>query len=149
MFQYYKWTWEAKGSSAIEDQGYSNDIHQFIQNDQDITMPALEFPRKSFDQEASEEASREIFRWVTVNGEGVPDEKIYKNDWLQDDGDIDDDDDEELHVSGDNNSPNSVDEKKRDSEIKDWILGLPASESMLPSKPYSAFYHINPLELKV
>jgi hypothetical protein len=109
-------------------------------------MPALEFPRKSFDQEASEEASREIFRWVTVNGEGVPDEKIYRNDWLQDDGDIDDDDDdEELHVSGDNNSPDPADKKQRDSEIKAWISGLTASDSMLPSRPYFA----NPLELKV
>ena len=52
----------------------------------------------SSDQKASKNASRTILQWVTLNGEGIPSEGIYQDDWVKDflkDEDEDEDEDEE------------------------------------------------------
>lgn len=41
------------------------------------------FEKKEIDQMTSREASLDIFRWFSINGDGFPPEKIYEDDWLQ------------------------------------------------------------------
>jgi hypothetical protein len=61
-FQYQKWTWEADDESVTEDYRCAKDMPQPLPNNLEITMVALKIPRKSYDQEASKEASLDIFR---------------------------------------------------------------------------------------
>ena len=63
-------------------------------------ITTADFPKIQLNQEASQEASLDIFRWVTVNGEGVPPEEVYKDKWVQ----VEDDSDEESDVVNDDNS---------------------------------------------
>lgn len=85
------------------------------------------------DLEASEEASCDIFRCVTVNGEGVPRERIYKDDWLMDDYDEEDENDiEELRDSSDNKNSDPDIGNERKKKINPWISGLPAAGEHTP-----------------
>lgn len=48
-------------------------------------------------QNASQNASRTILQWVIINGEGVPPEEIYQDEWVRDFlQDIDDNDDDDM-----------------------------------------------------
>ncbi|RVX68983.1 hypothetical protein B0A52_08050 [Exophiala mesophila] len=46
-------------------------------------LEVVKFPETALDQAASKKASQDIFRWVTVNGEGFPLEAAYKDDWIK------------------------------------------------------------------
>jgi hypothetical protein len=120
--QYQKWSWEAEDGSVIEDQGFSEDTPPLLLNELGITAIALEIPGKPLDQEASEEASLDIFRWVMVNGEGIPAEEIYKHDWLQ--CDSEDEDDEELSASSDSNSSSQAPDHKQERGMEDWLSNV-------------------------
>lgn len=41
------------------------------------------FEKKELDRTASQEATLEIFRWFIVNGEDLPLEKAYRDDWVR------------------------------------------------------------------
>jgi len=41
------------------------------------------FEKKELDRTASQEASLDIFRWFFVNREGLPLEKVYRDDWVR------------------------------------------------------------------
>jgi hypothetical protein len=58
----------------------------------------------------------DIFRWVTVNGEGVPPEKIYQDDRVR----LKEDGDEELDATNDANSVSHVSTKQQNG-LKDWL----------------------------
>ncbi|OJZ89966.1 hypothetical protein ASPFODRAFT_58616 [Aspergillus luchuensis CBS 106.47] len=80
QIRYRHWNWEVENSAAIEEE-----------------EPHV-FPEKPLDQEASEQASIDIFRWFIINGEGFPPGKFYKDEWiacLADDEDIDEKNDED------------------------------------------------------
>jgi hypothetical protein len=68
--------------SIIEDQGFDKAAVQCFP---EADSPKIElitttkFPKIPLNQEASQEASLDIFRWAMVNGEGVPPEKVYKD----------------------------------------------------------------------
>jgi hypothetical protein len=130
-FEYQKWNWKAEDGSVIEDEGFSKDTTckgTTLSNGLEIKAITLEIPEQPFDQEASEEASLDVFRWVMVNGEGVPPEEIYRHDWLR----IDEDDDE-LSASGDGYSSSHAPDEKEEREIEDWlnVSGLPDSNKNL------------------
>ncbi|OOF95548.1 hypothetical protein ASPCADRAFT_13467, partial [Aspergillus carbonarius ITEM 5010] len=85
-FQYQHWIWEPENSPAIHDKGFST-ARIALPTILDLDPPEVEglklFPHRPVDQDASEEASLDIFRWFIVNGEGLPPGKIYKDEWLE------------------------------------------------------------------
>jgi hypothetical protein len=132
--EYQKWNWKAEDGSVIEDKGFSKDTTwrdttRSLANGLEIKEITLEIPKHPLDQEASEEASLDVFRWVMVNGEGVPPEEIYRHDWLR----INEDDDE-LSASSDGNSSSHAPDENEEREIEDWldVLDLPDSSKNLP-----------------
>ncbi|KAJ5691090.1 hypothetical protein N7488_011825 [Penicillium malachiteum] len=85
-YEYDHWTWELADGVIIQDYGLSRSfLSNFPENEP--TAPTVkdlkDFEKKGLDQMASREASLEVFRWFSINGEGVPPENIYKDDWLQ------------------------------------------------------------------
>ncbi|KGM92515.1 uncharacterized protein PADG_11339 [Paracoccidioides brasiliensis Pb18] len=97
------WNWTLEDGTVIEDQGYESTAGDSFPEESNIDtdmIADLVFHQKSLNQEASREASLDIFRWVTVNGEGTPPEKVYRDAWVQ----FGDDSDEEADVSNDDNS---------------------------------------------
>jgi hypothetical protein len=75
-----------------------------------------EFSKKAFDQEASQKASLDIFRWIMINGEGTPPEKVYKDEWVQ----FEDDSDEETNALSDHNSASHVSDERQNG-LKEWL----------------------------
>ncbi|KGQ01717.1 hypothetical protein PAAG_11565 [Paracoccidioides lutzii Pb01] len=101
-FGYQHWNWTLEDGTVIEDQGYESTAGDSFPEESNLNMDMiadLVFHQKSLDQEASREASLDIFRWVTVNGEGTPPEKVYRDAWVQ----FEDDSDEETDASNDDN----------------------------------------------
>ena len=75
-------------------------------------------PRQPLDQEASREACWEIFHWFVVNGEGIPPEDIYKDEWLaelNDDESVDEDDHANESVDSDTTR------RKKHSGLETWL----------------------------
>ncbi|PYH85180.1 hypothetical protein BO82DRAFT_429670 [Aspergillus uvarum CBS 121591] len=84
-FRYCCWSWELEGGEVVHDLGVSP-ITQIDPATPDIDPFCVGelglFPYKPLDQEASQEVSLEVFRWSVVNGEGVPAENLYRDEWL-------------------------------------------------------------------
>lgn len=118
-FNYCHWNWELKDGSAIEDQGFTKATPTPATGECRLRAHSLrQFPHKPLDQEASEEASLDIFRWFIINGEGVPSEKIYKDEWLK--AVEDDEDSDEEDQAGDNVSPSAT-QKERHDCVEQWL----------------------------
>jgi len=101
--EYQHWNWELMDGSIIEVQGFDKATVQCSPEAGSSKVELIttaDFPKIQLNQEASQEASLDIFRWVTVNGEGVPPEEVYKDKWVQ----VEDDSDEESDVVNDDNS---------------------------------------------
>ncbi|GAT23034.1 LOW QUALITY PROTEIN: similar to An01g11250 [Aspergillus luchuensis] len=95
--RYHHWNWEVENSAAIEDEGFSTTRAYMPTTRGHFMQEPHVFPGKPLDQEASEQASIDIFRWFIFNGEGFPPGKFYKDEWLAclaDDEDIDEENDE-------------------------------------------------------
>ena len=100
---YQYWNWELKDGSIVKEPGFMETkarVLPKVTNPNDELIPHIEFPQKTLIQEASEEASRDIFGWVTVNGEGVPPENVYNDPWLEDE----DESGEELNIASDSDN---------------------------------------------
>lgn len=89
--QYDHWNWNLKNGENVQDYGFSKsnpsicDRNVELSDIEPIKESSHSFEKKELDpdREASEEASLEIFRWSMVGGEGLPAEKIYRDDLLQ------------------------------------------------------------------
>lgn len=99
---YQHWNWTLKEGSIVKDQGFKMTVTEGVLSTcslKDELLTDMIFPTVplSTNQNASQNASRTILQWVTINGEGVPPEEIYQDEWvrdfLQDIDDNDDDDD--------------------------------------------------------
>jgi hypothetical protein len=104
--------------SIIEDQGFDKATIQCFQETGSSKIELIttaEFPKIQLNQEASQEASLDIFRWVMVNGEGVPPEEVYKDKWVQ----VEDDSDEESDAVNDDD--NSVIVVKQQNGLEEWL----------------------------
>lgn len=102
--EYARWNWKLEDGSVIEDKGFDNKARNIFPEESSMAINISDtlFPKKSFTQEASQEASLDIFRWVMINGEGTPPEKIYKDEWVQ----LEDESEEEAGTLDDENSVN-------------------------------------------
>jgi len=87
-YQYDHWSWELEDGVVIKDYGFSRDLSTPKPRNL-CAIPGLEVPKfceeEEFDvsQEASEEASWQIFHYFFVNGEGLPSEEIYHDEWVK------------------------------------------------------------------
>ena len=103
--------------SIIEDQGFDKASVQCFHEAGSSKIELITtagFPKIQLNQEASQEASLDIFRWVMVNGEGVPPEEVYKDKWVQ----VEDDSDEESDAVNDNNS---VISDVQQNGLEEWL----------------------------
>lgn len=87
-YQYDHWSWELEDCVVIKDYGFSRDLP--TSNSKSLcATPGIEVPmsfeEKEFDvaQEASETASWQTFHYFFVNGEGLPPEEIYHDEWIK------------------------------------------------------------------
>jgi hypothetical protein len=119
--EYRHWNWELKDGSIIEDQGFDKaGVQRFPEGSPKIELiTSAEFPKKPLDQEASQEASLDVFRWVMINGEGVPPEEVYKDKWIQ----VEDDSDEESDAANDDNSVCHVSDERQNG-LEEWLSGV-------------------------
>lgn len=79
-YHYDHLTWELVEGEIIHDYGFlRTSLEQISPMFEDIKI----FEKREIDETASREASLDIFRWLSINGEGLPSESIYENDWLQ------------------------------------------------------------------
>lgn len=73
-FDYHHWNWETTDLGVIEDQGFLTAPLPSISGSSTPRMGASRAPGQrqqslmQLDQEASREASLEIFRWFVING---------------------------------------------------------------------------------
>ena len=86
---YQKWNWKLEDGSVDEDYGYgAKDLHfvRHVYNFETSPPANTEFSNVplSTTQTASQNASRAIFQWAIINGEGIPQENIYTEPWLED-----------------------------------------------------------------
>lgn len=105
-YQYHHWNWEPEDGAGFQDYGFSttpiSTITEYPTDLVDVREPKT-FQKKELDQMASREASLDIFRWFFINGEGIPPETIYEDDWLKEIWD-EDESDEEADAAGDQES---------------------------------------------
>jgi hypothetical protein len=115
--EYQHWNWKLMDGSIIEDQGFDKATVQCFPeagNSQIKMITTAKFPTTQPNQEASQEASLDIFRWVMVNGEGVPPEEVYKDKWVH----FQDDSDEESEAVNDDNS---VISDEQQNGLEEWL----------------------------
>ncbi|EXJ82251.1 hypothetical protein A1O3_06064 [Capronia epimyces CBS 606.96] len=83
--EYLHWQWTLRNGSVVKDQGFNtHPIEGFLEHCTPGIQQRLpiEFPEKPLDQEASRKASKEVFEWAIVNGEDIPPEEVYSDDWI-------------------------------------------------------------------
>lgn len=120
QFHYDHWNWELEEDQVIQDEGFSTATVP-------VTLDACRFRvqerwqplHKPCDQEASREASLDIFRWFIPNGEGFPLGRIYKDDWLEGIAD-EDSESEEQETCNDSDILNPPPKEKYDS-LERWL----------------------------
>ncbi|KAJ5642251.1 hypothetical protein N7490_006251 [Penicillium lividum] len=84
---YTHWTWKLLDGSFLNDQGFSPGgpsypaEGSFVQSQRKDNSRYPNIPI-SPSQDASREASFEIFRWVLANHEGKPPEPVYEHEWI-------------------------------------------------------------------
>ncbi|PYI04795.1 hypothetical protein BO78DRAFT_449182 [Aspergillus sclerotiicarbonarius CBS 121057] len=121
-FNYQHWSWEPENSPDIHDKGFST---------APVTMPSTpdidslrvqgvrQFSHKPLDQNASEEASLDIFLWFIINGEGFPPGKFYKDEWLEriaEEMDTDEEDEED-----DGNRSSDTPQADKPNNLEEWL----------------------------
>ncbi|KAJ5594846.1 uncharacterized protein N7459_001054, partial [Penicillium hispanicum] len=121
-YQYDYWNWELEDGAVIKDYGFSRDLST-SQPKSLCALPSVEastsFKEMDFDvdQKASQNASWDIFHWLFVNGEGVPPEEIYHDDWIK--GAWDDESDSEVDEPDDRNLQGS--DNKFQHRVPPWL----------------------------
>lgn len=84
-YQYDHWNWNLEDGTIIRDHGFSRQSPSVMTEEPhypDTKSPG-HFEKKDLDRTASQEASLDIFRWFFVNGEGLPLEEVYRDDWVR------------------------------------------------------------------
>ncbi|RAL17788.1 uncharacterized protein BO97DRAFT_14807 [Aspergillus homomorphus CBS 101889] len=91
VYRYEHWTWELEGNVVLQDYAFLHGISTSKRSSRAYALPSLPAVPVSFeekkldvDQKASREASFTIFHWLFINGEGLPPEKIFQDDWIRD-----------------------------------------------------------------
>lgn len=85
-YEYDHWVWYLPDGSIIQDRGFSERITPAVSEshfDNIHLKTCREFGRTQLDQEASREASGQVFLWFFFGGEGLPSERIYQEEWLK------------------------------------------------------------------
>lgn len=119
-YQYDHWNWELADGVTIMDYGLSGSSSSIILKNGFSLFDGQELEmneKKELDQTASREASLDVFRWFVMNGEGLPRESIYQDDWLQEIREEDDSD--ELNEGGDDSSHGFV--SQSGSRVELWL----------------------------
>ncbi|KAK2867796.1 hypothetical protein FQN49_003464 [Arthroderma sp. PD_2] len=127
---YQHWAWHIQHGSALEDSGYrsSSKAGNFHEIKPPLTIDADHQARPLSDQNASENASRMAFAWVSSNGEGHPPEAVYLDPWIRDDSS---DGQESLHSSGSLDSKIDKDKSTDTSAyIQEWINQVDAGTAI-------------------
>ncbi|KAE8356902.1 hypothetical protein BDV28DRAFT_126392 [Aspergillus coremiiformis] len=122
QFRYHHWNWEPENSPVIQDQGFSTET-AYMSTTLDIKFRVQglqDFPHKPLDQEASREASIDVFRWFIFNGEGFPPGKIYKDEWLDILEDTDEDTDDENQEDNSDMGLNTT-QVDRSKGLEQWL----------------------------
>ena len=105
--RYQSWSWELTDGRVKFDIGDAYDKGVSPRVPESLIQGQPEFATliKSMacDQTASRNASQAISQWSTINHEGIPQEKVYHDEWL--DGFLQDDDDSTLSQSPPLSSP--------------------------------------------
>ncbi|RAK95880.1 uncharacterized protein BO80DRAFT_449746 [Aspergillus ibericus CBS 121593] len=122
QLHYQHWSWEPENSPAIYDKGFST---------RRVTMPTTpdidrfrsegvqQFPHRPLDQEASEEASLDIFHWLIISGEGFPPGELYKDAWLE--GIADDVESDEEEQEEDGNMSSDTPRAEKCNGLEQWL----------------------------
>jgi hypothetical protein len=121
-YQYDCWNWELADGTIVQDRGFSRSLLSSIPDENPYIPDIREleiFERKGVDQIASREASLDIFRWFSINGEGIPSEKIYQDDWLQE---IWEESDMEADEADDDNTSKPVGQSG--AHIESWLTKI-------------------------
>ncbi|KAJ5176559.1 uncharacterized protein N7482_002436 [Penicillium canariense] len=87
-YRYDHFNWELENGETVQDFGFSERYPSLLTElsiipDSKVISHSFERKELDPDREASEEASLEIFRWFVIGGEGIPPEKIFRDDLLQ------------------------------------------------------------------
>ncbi|KAJ5935577.1 hypothetical protein N7466_005124 [Penicillium verhagenii] len=85
--EYTHWTWKLLDGSSLNDQGFLPGEPSYPEEGSFVQLQRKEnsqYPNIpiSSSQDASREASFEIFRWVLANHEGKPPEPVYEHEWI-------------------------------------------------------------------
>ncbi|KAJ5253826.1 hypothetical protein N7524_011006 [Penicillium chrysogenum] len=136
-YHYHHWNWDPEEGAIFQDHGFSttplSTITEHPADILDIEKPKT-FQKKELDQMASREASLDIFRWFFINGEGVPLETIYEDDWLKEIWD-EEESGEEADEAGDQESQGLV-ATNRD-RVETWLSSVDERNSGLPSMVFN------------
>lgn len=84
-YRYDHWSWSLGDGTIVQDHGFSSasaSVRAEAPHFADARS-LVHFEKKELDRTASREASLDIFRWFFVNGEGLPLEKVYQDDWVR------------------------------------------------------------------
>ncbi|GAT23333.1 similar to An01g11250 [Aspergillus luchuensis] len=85
-YEYDHWVWYLPDGTLMQDRGFSEQVTPAVSEsrfDNIQLKTRREFKRTQFDQEASREASGQVFLWYFFGGEGLPSESIYQEEWLK------------------------------------------------------------------
>ncbi|KAJ5584590.1 uncharacterized protein N7459_004390 [Penicillium hispanicum] len=127
-YHYDHWNWELEDGTTIQDNGFLRSYPSFmaegLSNTPDIKEASHSFEKKELDseREASEEASIDIFHWFVVGGEGLPPEKIYYDDLLQEIWRQEDDYGEELDEADERVSQKN--RHKENNRVETWLATI-------------------------
>lgn len=85
-YKYDHWEWYLPDGTAMQDRGFSEQVTPAVSEgrfDNIQLKTRRDFRRTKMDQEASREASGQVFLWYFFGGEGLPSESIYQEEWLK------------------------------------------------------------------
>ncbi|KAI2909075.1 hypothetical protein CBS11852_199 [Aspergillus niger] len=85
-YKYDHWEWYLPDGTAMQDRGFSKQVTPAVSEgrfDNIQLKTRRDFRRTKMDQEASREASGQVFLWYFFGGEGLPSESIYQEEWLK------------------------------------------------------------------
>ncbi|RAL07214.1 uncharacterized protein BO97DRAFT_418757 [Aspergillus homomorphus CBS 101889] len=119
---YHHWNWELEKTPQLQDPGFSSAMAPVItrMDVDDLPIRRVEqYPHRIQDEDASQQASLEIFRWFIFNGEGFPPGDFYKNEWL--DALQDDEDSEEESQGNDSNMDSHSPTEEGPDGLQRWL----------------------------
>jgi len=132
---YAHWTWQLQDGSCLNDVGFSPDDTAHCQQTSHVQSQrngSLQYPNipLSLSQDASREASLEIFRWVLANHEGRPPEPIYNDEWIAGCDESDECYVEAADSSSGTNPPDDSGPCLQGQDIHDNLISAPGSQVM-------------------